>query len=202
MSTYEPCMDEQQAITRLKRGDVSGLETLVRNYEVKAIYVAFLILQDRQSAEDVVQDSFLRVIEKIDQFDDHRPFEPWFIRSVVNNALDVSRSRGRQVSFEEGMNAETQKQLKWLMDDLPRQHELLETRELRESIRLALKALHPNHRAAIVLRYFMDMSEAEISDALRRPGSTIKWWLHEAKRTLKTILSPRIQTSGNDDLEE
>jgi RNA polymerase sigma-70 factor (ECF subfamily) len=195
-------MDEQQAITRLKRGDVSGLETLVRNYEVKAIYVAFLILQDRQSAEDVVQDSFLRVIEKIDQFDDHRPFEPWFIRSVVNNALDVSRSRGRQVSFEEGMNAETQKQLKWLMDDLPRQHELLETRELRESIRLALKALHPNHRAAIVLRYFMDMSEAEISDALRRPGSTIKWWLHEAKRTLKTILSPRIQTSGNDDLEE
>lgn len=86
-------MDEPQAIARIKRGDLDGLEMLVRCYQAKAVQAAFLIVRDRLMAEDVVQAAFLKAVERIDQFDDSRPFGPWFLRSVVNAAIDASRQQ-------------------------------------------------------------------------------------------------------------
>ena len=80
-------MEEQKAIARLKRGDISGLEALVRKYQVQAVRAAYLIIRDRALAEDIVQAAFLRAYERIGQFDAGRPFGPWFLRSVVNDAV-------------------------------------------------------------------------------------------------------------------
>jgi len=67
-------MEEQEAIARLKRGDISGLEALVRKYQVQAVRAAYLITHDRGLAEDIVQAAFLRAYERIGQFDAGRPF--------------------------------------------------------------------------------------------------------------------------------
>ena len=77
-------MDDQIAISRLKQGDPGGLETLVRDYQVQAVYTAYMIVFDRSLAEEVAQTAFVRVAEKIQQFDEKRPFAPWFFRIVVN----------------------------------------------------------------------------------------------------------------------
>ena len=69
-------MDDQSAISRLKQGDLRGLETLVEHYQVRAVHAAYLILYDRSLAEDVVQASFVKVAERIHQFDAERPFAP------------------------------------------------------------------------------------------------------------------------------
>lgn len=69
-------MTEQEAIQALRRGDVAGLEVLVRRYQLKAVHAAFLVTQDKGTAEEVVQNAFLRVAERIDQFDVTRPFAP------------------------------------------------------------------------------------------------------------------------------
>ncbi|MEO8609830.1 MAG: sigma factor [Chloroflexota bacterium] len=66
-------MNENQAIKRLKRGDINGLETLVRQHQVRAVRTAYLITQDRALAEDVVQAAFVRAYQHIDQFDVSRP---------------------------------------------------------------------------------------------------------------------------------
>jgi RNA polymerase sigma factor (sigma-70 family) len=80
-------MKDQIAISRLKQGDLNGLETLVSRYQARAVHAAYLIVHDRPLAEDVVQMAFVKVAERIHQFDEQRPFSPWFFRIVVNDAL-------------------------------------------------------------------------------------------------------------------
>lgn len=195
-------MDETQAIARIKRGDLTGLELLVRKHQVKAVYAAYLVLQDRQSAEDVVQNVFLRLVERIRQYDDDRPFEPWFIRSVVNAALDMARQRNRWISLDADVETDIRISVEWLTGELPSPQDLMETRELRNAVRQALKKLNADQRAAIVLRYFLEMNEAEMREVLDRPASTIKWRLHEAKRNLKKLLVPFIQSSTDEPRED
>src|SRR5689334_788744 len=93
-------MDDMQAIERLKGGDISGLETLVIRYQARAIRTAFLITYDEALAEDVVQDTFLHIYQRIEGFDPLRPFEPYLLRSVVNAALNAVQKHGRHLSFE------------------------------------------------------------------------------------------------------
>ena len=80
-------MQDSDAIARLQRGDISGLEHLVHRYKATALQAAFLTTRDYALAEDIVQAAFLRAYERIAQFDARRPFGPWFLRSVINDAL-------------------------------------------------------------------------------------------------------------------
>ncbi|MEJ2353507.1 MAG: sigma factor [Anaerolineales bacterium] len=77
-------MDEIQAIQQLKQGNPAGLEALVKKYQVQAVRAAFLVVWNHELAEDIVQTAFLRVYERIQQFDPQRPFGPWFFKIVVN----------------------------------------------------------------------------------------------------------------------
>lgn len=184
----------------MKRGDLSGLEFLVRKYQTKAVYAAYLVLQDRQSAEDVVQSAFLRVYERIGQFDASRPFEPWFIRSVVNGALDAARRSNRLVPLEPDTGAG--EWVEWLASDGPSPQDLVETAEMRAAVRRTLRQLSADQRAAIVLRYFLEMNEAEMVAALQRPPSTVKWHLHEARRRLRELLRPPARPPADEPREE
>ena len=90
-------MDEKQAIQQLKNGDMRGLEFLVECHQVKAVRTAYLITRDISLAEDIVQDAFIGVYRAIRGFDSMRPFEPWFMRSVVNASVKVMQRSARQV---------------------------------------------------------------------------------------------------------
>ena len=77
-------LDDDEAIRRMKGGDIGGLEILVRRYQVRAVRTAFLVTQDEPLAEDVVQDAFIHLHQRIHHFDDRRPLEPYLMRSVIN----------------------------------------------------------------------------------------------------------------------
>src|SRR5215213_8861654 len=89
-------VDERNAIAQLKRGDIRGLDTLMRIYQVRALRAAVVVTRDLPLAEDIVQSAFIRAYERIGQFDDTRPFGPWFLRSVVNSAATAAE-RGRRL---------------------------------------------------------------------------------------------------------
>lgn len=183
-------MNEQQAITRMKAGDIRGLEVLVKTYQVQAVRTAYMVTQDQAIAEDVVQATFIRIYRKIDQFDSGRPFKPWFMRSVVNAAVQEMRKRGRQVSLDADVP--------WLdgdvtFEDLLPDTELgpddaIEQVELTEVVREALARLTPDQRAAVVLRYFLEMNEREMAEELEIPAGTVKWRLHSARKRLRGLL--------------
>jgi RNA polymerase sigma-70 factor (ECF subfamily) len=179
-------MDEQQAIARLKQGDLSGLEFLVRKYQAPAVQTAYLISGDPALAEDIVQTAFLRVAYKIDQFDEQRAFRPWFLRTVVNDAIKAAKRQQKSVSLDEPADEVVSD---WLMDKAPRPEELAEASDLRRKVWTALQQLPPEQRAVIVQRHFLEMSEAEMVEKLQVPASTVKWWLHTARKSLKVLLA-------------
>lgn len=94
-------MSESEAIERLRQGDIKGLEALVRAHELRALRAAYLIVRDRDVAEDVVADAFVRAYEHIGCFDGARPFAPWFLRLVVNIARRRAAQRERHVPWSQ-----------------------------------------------------------------------------------------------------
>jgi RNA polymerase sigma-70 factor (ECF subfamily) len=133
-------MDEKQAITRLKHGDPNGLEALVRLYQLQALRAASLITGDCSVAEDIVQNAFLRAAERIGQFDAERPFGPWFLRIVVNDAIKAAQHQKRQVSLDDDERGEPFD----LADPAPLPEELIETEETRQAVWRALGKLPPD----------------------------------------------------------
>lgn len=178
---------DARAVTRLKTGDIGGLETLVRRYQLKAVRAAYLITRDKLLAEDLTQAAFLRAYERIGQFDSRRDFGPWFLRSVINDALKAAKKSGRAVSFEQTFQASSEE-----AGDLPALDagpaELFEQNETRQAIGAALDRLPPVQRAAIVLRFYLGFSEAETAEQLGCAPGTVKWRLHSARQQLQTLL--------------
>src|SRR5262249_17455263 len=152
-------MDEAEAIVRLKRGDIGGLEALVQRYQLPALRAAYLITHDRSLAEDVAQAAFLRAYERIHQFDSERPFGPWFLRSVVNDAVKIARRRGRNVALEACRPDQDAAPVDWLVDPAPGPADLADQLETSNAVWVALERLTPQQRAVIVLRYFLELSE-------------------------------------------
>jgi len=179
-------MDEQQAISRLQQGDLNGLEFLVYRYQAQAVQTAYLILGEYPLAEDVVQEAFLKVTRKIDQFNTDYPFRPWFMRMVMNDAIKLAKRQQKSISLDEPVDDVVSD---WLLDKAPRPEELMDVNDLRQKVWAALSQLSPEQRAVIVQRHFLEMSEAEMVENLKRPASTIKWWLHCARKSLKVLLA-------------
>jgi RNA polymerase sigma-70 factor, ECF subfamily len=179
---------DQHAITRLKQGDLAGLEVLVQNYQVKAVHAALFIVHDRDTAEEIVQESFLQASRKIDLFDENRPFGPWFFRIVINHALKTAHRQNRFTPL--GDTEESKNIPVWLIDDRPGPEEMVQTAETQKVLWKALEQLTPDQRNAVVLRYFLEKDESEMIRELNRPLTTVKWWLHSARQRLKNLLSP------------
>jgi RNA polymerase sigma-70 factor (ECF subfamily) len=181
-------MDELDAIARLKNGDVAGLEPLVRAHQVRALKAAYLVTGDSWLAEEIVQEAFLRLVRSIATFDTTRPFEPWFLRTVVNASVRRMEQYRRLVPLYDDGALKLMDRIAQAADSPESQ---VESAELRTRVQNALERLSPRQRAVIVQRYFLDMSEAEMARASGSATGTIKWLLHEARRRLRGVLSER-----------
>jgi RNA polymerase sigma-70 factor (ECF subfamily) len=182
-------LNERTAINRLRRGDIRGLVVLVRLYEVEAVRTAFLVTHDRALAEDVVQSVFLQVAERIEQYDKGRPFAPWLMRSVVNAAIQAARRSQRDLSFDAPLTGDIETGFADLLPDPnPGPDMEMEHTELRRAVWEALEQLAPEQRAAVVMRYYFDMSDGEMSDRLHVAPGTVRWRLHAARRQLRVLL--------------
>jgi RNA polymerase sigma-70 factor (ECF subfamily) len=165
---------------------------------VSAVHAAVLIVHDRELAEEIVENAFFQAVQKIHQFDDRRPFGPWFLRSVVNAALQEMNRQKRIVSLEESSEREIGKVAEWLIDPSLCPEDLVENDALLETVWKALDQLPPNQRAVLVMRYLQDRSETEITDTFQRPLTTIKWWLYDARERLRRILGKDFLSVKND----
>ena len=178
-------MDDRIAISRIKQGDLNGLDTLVNRYQVRAVHAAYLVVHDRALAEDITQSAFVKIVERIQQFDEERPFAPWFFRIVLNDSIKAAKRRKQMLSLDQTEDESTRKLAVWLTDPAPPPWQLAEQKETQQLLMKAIQSLLPEQRAVVVMRYFLEMSEAEMSTEMSRPLSTIKWWLREARKRLR-----------------
>jgi len=178
-------LDEREAIGKLIAGDPAGLEPLVRAYQLRAVRTAYLIMQDRAGAEDIVQEAFLRAFARIAQLRPGNAFGPWFLRIVTNDALKAAI---RQQKWSAPPGDAALATLETQTDPQPGPEETFLLYESGVRLRVALEALSPEQRAAVVLRYYLELSEPDIAEWVGIPLGTVKWRLHEARRRLRRSL--------------
>jgi RNA polymerase sigma-70 factor, ECF subfamily len=177
-------MDENEAIHLLLNKDLEGLTWLMEKYQVRALRAAVLVTRDRALAEDVVQSKFVELYRKVHTYDPTRPFSPWFLRGVVNAAISAAHNETRFADFGEGLQ-----EFEELVDHTPQPETNALQAELAQKIHQSLLNLSPEQRGTVVMRYYLEMSEAEIAEASKVPKGTIKWRLHVARERLRKFLS-------------
>jgi RNA polymerase sigma-70 factor (ECF subfamily) len=178
-------MRDQDAIQRLKNGDLSGLEILIANHQIKALRTAYLIVQEVPLAEDIVQDTFLRIYQNIHRFDAEAPFEPYLLRSVVNSALNILERRSKEVSLEGNDHLES---VSGLLSQAASVESEVEYAELKGQIAAAIALLSPRQRAVIVQRYYLGMNEKDMASVLDIAPGTVKWLLNAGRKRLRNLL--------------
>jgi RNA polymerase sigma-70 factor (ECF subfamily) len=176
-------MDDREAVRRMRRADIGGLEVLVQRYQVRAVRAAFLVTHNEALSEDIVQDTFIRLYRHIHHFDESRPFEPYLMRSVVNAALNAVRREVKSTSLDGDPGL-----LENLLEHAASVEAQVEFAQLSQSLLLALSRLSPRQRAAIVQRYYLDLSEREMAEELNVAPGTIKWLLSAARSRLRGLL--------------
>ena len=165
---------------------------MVRSHQVRAVRTAYLIVRERALAEDVVQGAFVKAYERINRFDETRPFGPWFTKVVVNNAIKAASRRERTISH----SGEGEDLISRLADPGSGPEDLAEEEETKRRVWEALAELPPAQRAVVVQRYYLGMSEKEMAEEGASPPGTIKWRLHAARKSLGKLLRPQFRTGS------
>ncbi len=185
LQTWEFCMDDVEAIRGLKRGEIGGLEVLVARYQAPALATAYLITQEEALAEDVVQEVFVHLYQHLQRFEEDRPFRPYLLRSVVHAALDAVAQRARWLPYpgDEAVEALGER-----ITQAASVEDQVELAQRVQAIAGALRQLPARQRAAIVQRYYLGMSEAEMAEAQGAAAGTVKWLLNAARTRLRALL--------------
>jgi len=129
----------------------------------------------------VAQDAFLRAQRALDRFDTSRPLRPWLLRITANLARNRLRSAGRYLAaLQRLLRSEPRPVLRPQAPDSPAADA--------QTLWLAVRRLNPNEQQVIYLRYFLELSEAEMAAALDIPPGTVKSRLHRALRHLRSVV--------------
>ena len=166
-------------IARVRGGDTSAFDALVQAYMRQAFNLAFRVVGHREDAEDLVQEAFLAAYQYLDSFDAERPFGPWLMRIVTNRGANLRRSRTRR---------ETEPEVD-AVSLAPSALEESERTEAREQLGRALATLSERQRMIVTMFDVDGMTSTEIGEMLDLAPGTVRWHLHEARRTLRGALS-------------
>ncbi|ERI06823.1 RNA polymerase sigma-W factor [Aneurinibacillus aneurinilyticus ATCC 12856] len=180
---------EQRIIQEAKNGNRDAFAELVDLYKDKVYHVSYRMVGNRQEAEDVAQETFLRVYANLDNYDPQYKFSTWIYRIASNLSIDLLRKRKKNLSIDaEISGAEGVDWHDRLADTGKGPEEEVLTDELQEEVQGAIMGLSPKYRAVMLLRYIEDLSLQEISEAVQLPISTIKTRIHRGREALRKKL--------------
>lgn len=167
---------DRDLIVRARRGDTGAFGELIHRSQTAVFNVCYRIVGERREAEDLTQETFLRVWNKLDTFDLERPFLPWVRRVAANLCLNRLASDGPELPELDEERDEADPETGPAL--------VVEKRLQSDQIRVALLSLPPRYRVVIELRHFQELTYEEISQALNRPLSAVKSDLFRARKML------------------
>jgi RNA polymerase sigma-70 factor (ECF subfamily) len=179
--------DEPALVERVRRGDTRAFDALVSRYMRRAFAVAWRLLGNREDAEDLVQEAFMTVLRKIDTFEPGRAFSPWFFRLLVNRGLNARKSRALRTTAELPEDAAA-------AGASPER--AAERAELRGRLRTAMDGLPDRQRVIVELFELEGFAGGEIAEILEISDGTVRWHLHEARKTLRQVLAAYDRRDG------
>jgi RNA polymerase sigma-70 factor (ECF subfamily) len=178
-------------VERVRAGDVAAFDTLVRKYERQVFRIAQHITQNREDAEDVMQDAFLKAYEKLDQFQGNSKFYTWLVRIAVNESLMRLRRRrtGKMVSIDEDVETDEGSVPRDLANWAPDPEQNYSQAELGEILRKTIQGLPPGFRVVFALRDVEGLSTEETAETLGLSIPAVKSRLLRARLQLRERLS-------------
>jgi RNA polymerase sigma factor (sigma-70 family) len=176
-------LEEAELVERARHGDVNAYEELVRKYQDLAARTAYVIAGGAD-ALDAVQEAFVKAYGSLDRFRAGSSFRPWLLRIVANEAINRRRAARRQSNLAlraaEGRLAG---------DAVPSPEGAALAQERQEELMAAVNQLRPEDRLVIAYRFWFDLSEAEMAEALGCARGTVKSRLSRALGRLRERLS-------------
>jgi len=173
----------------LRRRDPAAIDLLIDRYQYRLMRYLLSLAENRSSAEDLFQETWIRVLEHGDQYDGRSNFEPWLFRIARNLVIDRLRRRKQLVSVEglaESLGLESSDGL------MPAEHssqlEHVERLETRENVAGALGQIPVAHREVLTLRFQEELSLEEIAGIVGAPLSTVKSRLYRGMEMLREKL--------------
>jgi RNA polymerase sigma-70 factor (ECF subfamily) len=167
-------VNEAEQITAARQGNAAAWEVIVSAHQEPIFRLAYLLLGDPDDAQDVAQETFIHAYRSLSRFDTSLPMRPWLLRITSNLAKNRRRSLGRFFAAITRFAREEETQPA--------------AREEADLLWQAIRRLDPAHQQVLYLRYFLEMSESEMSQMLQIAPGTVKSRLHRALDHLHDVI--------------
>ena len=190
--------DEPVLVAAAQAGDISAFETLVSRYERKIFRLAQNITQNREDAEDVMQEAFLKAYEHLSGFQGNSRFYTWLVRIAVNQALmKLRKRRPNQVSIDEEVNTGEDLIPREIEDWGPSPEDRYKQTEMSDILSSSIADLDPPFRIVFQLRDIEELSTEETAEALGLSVPAVKSRLLRARLKLRQKLDKYFRRSEN-----
>jgi RNA polymerase sigma-70 factor (ECF subfamily) len=188
-----PNLPDADVARLAQQGREAAFRELVRRYERPVFSLVFRMVRDSATAEDLAQDTFIKVLNHIDKYRPEFKFSSWLFKIANNVAIDHLRRRQLDtISMDGSPNAATASDIEATSFDIADRAESaldqMEAKELGSAIERAIGALRPEYRSCIMLRHVEGRSYEEIAATLDLPLGTVKTYIHRARHQLREAL--------------
>ncbi len=177
-----------QLIARARAGEEEAFRMLVEQHSRSVYAVAYRILGDPADAEEAVQETFLRVFRRLDQFEGQAQFGTWLYRVAANASLDLVRKRQRRAGREETIDAVDDGAHVFIEAAAGPERQARDA-EIERRVLVAMRRLTPGERAAFTLRHLEGLSIREICEALDLQANAVKNAIFRAVQKMRQELS-------------
>ncbi len=186
-------LPDADVVALAQRGREDAFRELVRRYERPVFSLVFRMVRDSATAEDLAQDTFIKVLNNIDKYRPEFKLSSWLFKIANNVAIDHLRRRQlNTVSMDGSPHASTAADIEATRFDVASDHESaleeMESKELGSAIEHAIGKLRPEYRSCILLRHVEGRSYEEIAATLDLPLGTVKTYIHRARHELREAL--------------
>jgi len=186
-------LSDPVVVEQARKGSEAAYRELLTRYERPVFSLIFRMVRDRETAEDLAQETFIKVLNNLDRYSPEFKFSSWLFKIANNLTIDhLRRRRVDTISIEGAPDAVTAESAKATSisvvsaDESPLEE--LESRELGTAIERAIGKLRPEYRACIMLRHVEDKSYEEIAEIVKLPLGTVKTYIHRARHELRAAL--------------
>jgi RNA polymerase sigma-70 factor (ECF subfamily) len=187
-------LSDQEVVLSARAGREAAYRELIRRYERPVFALLFRMVRDRELAEDLAQETFIKALNAIESYRPEFKFSSWIFKIANNAAIDHLRRRELDtLSLDGSPHAETPEQMQATALQIGARQEspldAVEAKELGGAIEQAIAQLRPEYRSCILLRHVEGRAYEEIADILNLPLGTVKTYIHRARNELRQALA-------------
>ena len=184
-------VSDEELMLECSKGDMSAFELLVRRYQDALVNYIYYTINDYHRAEDLAQETFLRVFKNASRYEPKASFKSWLYTIATNLSKNEIRNRARRNTyFLEDMVEENEDvyHSEFMIDTRYQPDILYEKKERQQLIKKTLKQLPENQRLALTLVTYQELSYEEISEILNCSTGAVKSLIHRARQNMKKLL--------------